>query len=101
MSDMSDITMEDVETAIKVLTEFVRRSRQATYILKRVEMEFRQTGGRMPQSFEDFVNLAFQTQKAKQMEEPETKAQPLTQEEIDRMREIRDKARRQRAPSQT
>lgn len=89
-----DITLDDVETAIKVLNEFIRRSREAQYTIKKFEVT---TIGstRMPTSLQDFMNLAYQSRTQKrETEEPTTEPEPLTDEDMTRMREIRDKIKR-------
>jgi len=89
-----DITLEDVETAIKVLNEFLRRSREAQMTIKRFEVT---TIGstRMPSSLQDFMNLAFQSRAQKQgSEQPPSEPEPLTDDDLARMREIRDKIKK-------
>jgi len=95
-----EITMEDVEIAIKVLNEFMRRSREAQMTIRRLEVTQVRSGS-MPKSFEDFVQLAFQTAKAKQeaKEEP-SEPEPITADELERMRTIKDKLRGQRTTTQ-
>lgn len=95
-----DITMEDVEIAIKVLNEFIKRSREAQYTLRRLEVT-QVRGGSMPKSFEDFVNMAFQTAKAKQEAKVEpSEPEPITDEELERMRSIKDKLKGERKTTQ-
>jgi len=86
-----DITLEDVETAIRVLNQFMRKSREAQMTIKRFEVT---TIGsqRMPQSMQDFMDLAYRSVKAKRgevQEEPEP--EPVTEKDLARMKEIREK----------
>jgi len=100
MSKRPEITMEDVEIAIKVLNEFMRRSREATITFRRFEAEFRSKSGRMPFSMEDFMseafNIAKQKQQAGKQAQTEAEPEPLTEEELERMRQIKDKMKGER-----
>jgi hypothetical protein len=49
----------------------------------------------MPSSFEDFVNLAFQSAKAKQQITAPEEETELTEEELAKIRAIREKLKKQ------
>lgn len=92
-----DMTMEDVETAIKILNEFMRRTREATIVMRRMDITFRGQMEKMPSSMQDFMNMAFKTaqdkKKAQEATEQEAPVEPPTEEDLKRMREIRDKVK--------
>ena len=96
-----DITLEDVEIALKVLNEFMRRSREATITLRRMDLTFKTSSQKVPSSMQDFVNMAFQTaqdkKKAQEGTEPETLIEPPSEADLQRMKDIREKAKA-RAP---
>lgn len=90
---MMDITLEDVEVAIKVLYEFLKKQRQAQSLLSRlgVGREGRGMGGI---GFEQIWNMAYQQVMAhkgvsvegKPMEEP-----TVGEDDLKKMREIAEK----------
>jgi len=89
-----EITLEDVEIAIRILTEFLKRQRQAQSLLSRFGVQTR-SGGMSALSFEQFVNLAYQEVMAKkkiaeggEAVEPEP---TVSDEDVKRMREIAQK----------
>lgn len=82
-----EITLDDVEAAIKVINEFIRRSREATITIKRLESVYR-TNVRFPTSMNDFINMVFQAQR-QQASEPE--ADQITEEDLNRIRSIKEK----------
>jgi len=85
-----DITLGDVELAIKVLNEFMRRSREAQMVIKRLEITT-VSSQKMPSSLQDFMNLAWQAKKGKREEtETETPVEPITDEELAEFRKIAD-----------
>jgi hypothetical protein len=88
-----EITLADVEVAIKVLTEFLKKQREAEVVLRRMGVGQRQVG-MSGLSFEQFVNMAYQQvmEKKKAAEEPQPSEEAqLTDEDLKRMREIADK----------
>jgi hypothetical protein len=90
---MMDITLADVEVAIKILTEFLKKQREAEAVLRRMGIGQRQVGV-SGLSFEQFVNMAYQQvmEKKARAEEPQpSEASELTEEDLRRMREIADK----------
>jgi hypothetical protein len=90
---MMEITLSDVETAIKVLTEFLKKQREAEIVLRRLGIGQRQVG-LSGLSFEQFVNLAYQQvmEKKRLAEEGEAEVETeLTDEELSRIREIAEK----------
>jgi hypothetical protein len=90
---MMEITLSDVEIAIKVLTEFLKKQREAEIVLRRLGIGQRQVG-MSGLSFEQFVNMAYQQvmEKKKLAEEGETEVETkLTDEELSRIREIAEK----------
>jgi hypothetical protein len=90
---MMDITLADVEVAIKILTEFLKKQREAEVVLRRMGIGQRQVGV-SGLSFEQFVNMAYQQvmEKKARAEEPQPgEASELTEEDLRRMREIADK----------
>jgi hypothetical protein len=92
---MMEITLSDVEVAIKVLTEFLKKQREAEIVLRRLGIGQRQVG-MSGLSFEQIVNMAYQQvmEKKKLAEEPEAEVEAeLTDEELSRIREIAEKLR--------
>jgi hypothetical protein len=90
---MMDITLADVEVAIKILTEFLKKQREAEVVLRRMGIGQRQVGV-SGLSFEQFVNMAYQQvmEKKARAEEPQPSEEAqLTEEDLKRMREIADK----------
>jgi hypothetical protein len=90
---MMEITLGDVEVAIKVLTEFLKKQREAEIVLRRLGIGQRQVG-MSGLSFEQFVNMAYQQvmEKKKLAEEGEAEVETeLTDEELSRIREIAEK----------
>jgi hypothetical protein len=98
-----EITLADVETAIKVLTEFLKKQKQAEILLRRMGIGQRQVG-MSGLSFEQFVNMAYQQvmEKKKIAEEPQVGEEPqLTEEDLKRMKEIANKLSKPKEPSAT
>ncbi|MEM2446483.1 MAG: hypothetical protein QW734_07480 [Candidatus Bathyarchaeia archaeon] len=94
MSSELDITLEDVETAMRILQAFIKRSREASMILRRLEIEFRGSrGGYMP-SFQDIMNMIFQ-QRTAQTSETKTEVEEFSEEDLKRIREIKEKIKRE------
>jgi len=90
---MMEITLSDVEIAIKVLTEFLKKQREAEVVLRRLGIGQRQVG-MSGLSFEQFVNMAYQQvmEKKRLAEEGEGEVETeLTDEELSRIREIAEK----------
>jgi hypothetical protein len=90
---MMEITLADVEIAIKVLTEFLKKQREAEIVLRRLGIGQKQVG-MSGLSFEQFVNMAYQQvmEKKKLVEEGEAEVETkLTDEELSRIREIAEK----------
>jgi hypothetical protein len=88
------ITLEDVETAIKVLTLFLKKQREAEMVLRRFQAYERRAISR-GFSMEDMFNMAFETiktRRAKEQEEIEPEKEvELTDEDIAKMKEIAKK----------
>jgi len=98
-----EITLSDVEVAIKILTEFLKKQREAEVVLRRLGVNQKQ-GGMSNLSFEQFVNMAYQQvmEKKKVAEEPQTVEEPqLNAEELARMREIAGKLKKGKVEPQT
>jgi hypothetical protein len=100
MSD--EITLKDVETAIKVLAIFATKMRQAEMLARRMGLVGR--AGRLDWTRPEAIMsqlmtsaLAGKTPKeiAKESEEEEVE---FTEEELKRMREIAEKVKTERAP---
>jgi hypothetical protein len=90
---MMEITLSDVETAIKILTEFLKKQREAEIVLRRLGIGQKQVG-MSGLSFEQFVNMAYQQvmEKKRLAEEGEGEVETeLTDEELSRIREIAEK----------
>jgi hypothetical protein len=90
---MMEITLGDVEVAIKVLTEFLKKQREAEVVLRRMGISQKQVG-MSGLSFEQFVNMAYQQvmEKKRVAEEPQVNEEPqLTEEDLKRMKEIASK----------
>jgi hypothetical protein len=88
-----EITLSDVEIAIKVLTEFLKKQREAEIVLRRLGIGQKQVG-MSGLSFEQFVNMAYQQvmEKKRLAEEGEGEVETeLTDEELSRIREIAEK----------
>jgi hypothetical protein len=88
-----EITLADVEIAIKILTEFLKKQREAEVVLRRMGVGQRQVG-MSGLSFEQFVNMAYQQvmEKKARAEEPQPSGEAqLADEDLRRMREIADK----------
>ena len=85
-----EITLSDVEVAVKVLTEFLKKQREAEAVLRRLGIGQKQVG-MSGLSFEQFVNMAYQQvmEKKVRAEEPEAGGEAqLSDEDLKRMREI-------------
>ena len=90
---MEEITLKDVETAIKVLMIFERKMREAQRVLRRLGIK--QGMYTMPRSFQDFMNLAFASAKARTEEmEGEVEEEELSEEELKRLRKIAEKVKK-------
>ena len=90
---MMEITLADVEVAIKILTEFLKKQKEAEILLRRMGITQRQTS-MSGLNFEQFVNMAYQQvmEKKARAEEPQSVEEPqLTEEDLRRMKEIADK----------
>jgi ribosome biogenesis SPOUT family RNA methylase Rps3 len=93
-----DITLSDVEIAMKILYEFIKKQKQAESLIARMGIAQRHMGA-YGFSFEQFVNMAYQQvmEKRKSAEKIEEAAEPeLTEEELARMREIAQKLKGQK-----
>jgi hypothetical protein len=94
--------LADVEIAIKILTEFLKKQKQAEILLRRMGIGQRQVG-MSGLSFDQFVNMAYQQvmEKKKMAEEPQVGEEPqLTEEELTRMHEIADKLKKGKVETQ-
>lgn len=90
---MMDITLEDVEVAIKILAEFLKRQRQAQSVLSRLGVGQR-GGGMAGLSMEQIWNMAYQqvmAQKGLNVEQAQAVEPTVTEEDVKRMREIAQK----------
>jgi hypothetical protein len=101
--EMTEITLNDVEIAIRILTEFLKKQRQAEVLLRRMGIGQRQIG-MTGLSFEQFVNMAYQQvmEKKRMAEEAEAEVESeVTEEDLKRMREIADKLLKSKESSVT
>ena len=90
---MVEITFEDVEIALKVLREFQKKAREVDRVLRRFGAS--RSSYRMPRGMEDFINLVLQSYKSKQEhEETEEHEEELTEEELNKLREIAEKIKK-------
>jgi len=93
MGDSGDITLEDIETAVKILQMFIKRYREASIVIRHIESEFRTyRSGYMP-SFNEIMNMIFQ-QKSAKTDETEPKIEEFTEEDLKRIREIKEKIKK-------
>jgi len=86
-----ELTLEDVELAIKILETFIRRVEKARSVLRRFSSlygEYRYHG-----SMEDFIKMAMEmTMAQKKAEEAVGEVQPtLTEEERQRLEKLKQK----------
>jgi len=93
-----NITLEDVEIAIKILNEFMKKQREAERVLRRLGISQRGRGlGGL--SFESIYQMALQQAMAKKslatLPESEEVEEELTEEELERIRAIKDKLKKQ------
>jgi len=92
-----DITLDDVESAIKVLNEFLKKEREAKRILR--QLGIREGEARMgSMSFERFVQTAFEEVQRKQRETRTGVEEPVSEvseEDLSRMRAIKDKIKKE------
>jgi hypothetical protein len=90
-----EITLEDVEVAIKILNEFMNRQKKIMDTMRRLGL-IESMGYRYRYRMEDFVAMAFNQVMQKPVE-PTTTTPPseLTETEIMRMREIAEKIKRE------
>ncbi|MEM2696240.1 MAG: hypothetical protein QXU09_04820 [Thermoproteota archaeon] len=87
-----DITLEDVEVAIKILYEFLKKHRQAQGLLSRLGVG--RERGVYGLSMEQIWNMAYQqvmAQKGISLEGRPVEEPTVTDEDIKRMREIAQK----------
>lgn len=101
MSDKMDITLDDVETAIKVLNIFMKRQKQALSIMTKIGATTRGRGGA---SFrmEDVMGMIMQEKMVQKGVTPEATVAPieeLTDEELKRMRDIKEKLKKEGSSS--
>jgi hypothetical protein len=92
------ITLEDVETAIKVLQAFLKKQREAESILRKFQAYERRMGGR-GFSMDDFVSMAFESVKARReaLSQPEGEiTEELSEEDLKRIKEIKEKLEQQK-----
>jgi hypothetical protein len=99
MSD--EITLKDVETAIKVLAIFATKMRQAEMLARRMGLVGR--AGRLDWTRPEAImsqllanSIAGKTPK-EMIREPEEEEVELTEEELKRMREIAEKVKAEKA----
>lgn len=90
--DSSEITMEDVEVAIKVINIFMRQAELARRTMRRLGIS-QGRGDRMPSSMEDFMQMAWKTRPQQQSEEPEP-PEALTDEERERLNKIKEEMKK-------
>lgn len=87
-----DITLEDVEVAIKVLYEFLKRQRQAQSVLSRLGVG--RSASPYGLNFEQIWQMAYQqvmAQKGVNVEGQKVEEPVLTEDDLRRMREIAQK----------
>ncbi|MBS7270391.1 MAG: hypothetical protein KIH10_16340 [Candidatus Freyarchaeota archaeon] len=88
-----DITLEDVEVAIRVLYEFLKRQRQAQSLLARLGVG-RERGGFAGLSMEQIWNMAYQqvmAQKGISVESKPEEEPQVSEADLKRMREIAER----------
>jgi len=98
-----EITLEDVESAILVLTEFLKKERQAQRILRQLGVR-EGRGSMMGFSFERFVQTAFDEVQRKQREAKAGVEEPISEvseEDLARMRAIMQKKKEESKTSPT
>lgn len=88
-----EITLEDVETAIKVLEVFLARMRRAQLLLARIRPYTGRATLSYPMNLEDFIKLAVQMKRQAKEEEGE-EVPELTREELERIRKIKEKIKK-------
>jgi len=87
-----EITLEDVKTAIKILEEFLKEQRRAERVLIRLGRHLRVSGGGMPDLGSIYQMALQQTLAQKGLKtEVSEEEEPLTEEELARLREIAKK----------
>jgi hypothetical protein len=90
-----EITLEDVEVAIKILNEFMNRQKKIIDTMRRLGL-IEGMGYRYRYRMEDFVAMAFNQVMQKPVEPTTTTlTSELTEAEIMRMREIAEKIKRE------
>lgn len=95
------ITLEDVELAVRVIERFLRARRESEHILRRLSRiggtRKRGLGSMMP-SMEDIVSMVMEQKRveAGAVAPSEVEVKPLTEEELERFREIKEKIKKRR-----
>jgi hypothetical protein len=94
--DDKSITLEDVETAIKIINRFLRQQRDAVRVLRQLGVrEGRSSSGIF--NTNDIMSMAMEMQKRKQglgaTEEPSIN-DDVTPEELERIRKIKEEIKK-------
>lgn len=91
-----EITLKDVELAVKILNEFMNQQKRATMILRRFLAEDTK-GSRFPTSMQDIMSMALDTVQARQNQRQnqidqnleDIEPTELTDEDMKRFEEIK------------
>jgi len=87
----TELTLEDVETAIAILKIFLQRMAEAESLLMRLARYRTQTSSVMKTSYgmEDIIQMALEMERRKKGEEKEeTKPEELSEEDIAKYKEV-------------
>ena len=96
---MSNITLEDVETAIKIIELFLEKLERARRVMYRLRRYQSRGGFRMPTSMQDWINYTLQEAMARknmvmQQAREEYETIELSEEERKRLEEIKEKIKK-------
>lgn len=100
------ITLEDVELAVRVIERFLRARRESEHIIRRLSRiggtQRRGMGGMMPK-WEDIVSIVMEQKRAEAgVGAPsEVEVKPLTKEELERFRKIKEQIKKREVGSGT
>lgn len=89
--NFKEITLEDVETAIRILQYYIMTSRRAESILKSAIQVKSKGINPMNLDFNDFVQLALQIKQQEKQPQEQQEEITLTQEDIEKMKKIKEK----------
>ena len=89
-----DITLEDVEVAIRILNEFLKKSEDAKRTLRRFGVSQKSSSG-FGFNPEQIMNMVLAQQQAKKgIVENEVAVEPPSENDLKRMREIAEKIKK-------